>query len=289
MEQLEQEFRKKKKLYHLGFLLDLLSVVAIVGGFMSTVQTGKATGILLGALFAAIAIIFFCSASSNYAKIEQKAMKEIWERSHSTEEAREKMIALGCRDNYIEGFIKNQERLSTMRKKEAARKKEYEEVCKRCEEVLKTKPEHCNTVTITDSTPLLKQFESYQYHLKWSTWKHDETLHFYVPRLTNYYSAPFKEAPYAFSINIDDIQYFRQEGEKTSEIKISGGKIKQDKKTGKISQTPIKSQTVEHDERRTVLTITKDSVVMKINFTHGAYDVFFALIPEKEFTRVRKG
>ena len=234
MEQLEQEFRKKKKLYYLGFLLDLLSVVAIVGGFVSTAQTGKATGILLGALFAAIAIIFFCSASSNYAKIEQKAMKEIWERSHGTEEAREKMIALGCRDNYIEGFIKRQEFLSTMRKKKQYERKEYEEACKRCEEVLKSKPERCNTVTITDSTPLLNRFESYQYHLKWNVWKHDETLHFYVPRLISY-PAPFKEAPYTFSINIDDIQYFRQEGEKTSEIKISGGKIKQDKKTGKIS------------------------------------------------------
>lgn len=63
---------------------------------------------------------------------------------------------------------------------------------------------------------------------------------------------------------------------------MSGGVVKQDKRTGKVSQSALKSETVERDKRVVKLSVLKNGIVKKLVFSKEAYDVFLALIPEKE-------
>lgn len=103
------------------------------------------------------------------------------------------------------------------------------------------------------------------------------------------------------SINLSRILYFSREGEVYTETKVSGGggggSDIGDAIIGGIiagapgaviasrgKQQPIKSETIKHDTRKTVL-VYKGG---KLEFAPGDYNVLMRLIPEKEISVVKQ-
>ena len=159
------------------------------------------------------------------------------------------------------------------------------------------KPEKCNVVTSrVFGAEFFEGLEDYQWNLKdWEIWRSGEQLYLYNEAVDGY---PDYEkfglyigdpAPMLLEIAISDIQYFKIEGDIYSETKITGGKVTQNRRTGKISQTPLQAKTVNKDTRYVRVTAKKKGLVQHIDFTQDSYDVFFSLIPEKEYSRVIKG
>lgn len=96
-------------------------------------------------------------------------------------------------------------------------------------------------------------------------------------------------APMLLSISISDIQYFKMDGDTYHETKITGGQVTQNRRTGRVSQMPLQSKTVNRDTRHVCVTTRKDGVIQRMDFQQDAYDILFSLIPEKEYSRVVKG
>ena len=163
--------------------------------------------------------------------------------------------------------------------------RQYRQLCQKAENLLKTsnKPAECNTVCFIDSPFLFPDLKSYQYCTEWEIWRNGDTVFFYNDSVENYPENRLEgEAPAIESIDVKDIQYFAMDGRITSETVVSGGVVKQDKRTGKVSQYALKSETVERDKRVVKLSVLKNGIVKKLVFSKEAYDVFLALIPEKE-------
>ncbi len=163
--------------------------------------------------------------------------------------------------------------------------RQYQELCQKAHNILKTanKPSECNNVCFVDEPFLFPDLKSYQYCTEWEIWRNEDIVFFYNASVENYPETCFEgEAPAIGSIEVKDIQYFAMEGNITSETIVSGGVVKQDKKTGKVSQSALKSKTVERDKRVVRLSVLKSGIVKKLLFSKDAYDVFLALIPEKE-------
>ena len=161
----------------------------------------------------------------------------------------------------------------------------YYELCSRVAEILKeaNKPTECNKVCFVDLPFIFPDLKSYQYYTEWDIWKNGDVLYFYNEQVENYpENCRVGEAPLIGSIMVNDIQYFSMDGNITTETIVSGGVVKQDKKTGKVSQSALKYKTVERDKRIVKLSVLKNGIVKKLEFSKEAYDVFLALIPEKE-------
>ena len=90
------------------------------------------------------------------------------------------------------------------------------------------------------------------------------------------------DAPAIAKIPISNIQHFRVEGSTYTESKISGGKITQDRYTGRIKQTAIKTKTVQHDNRIVRMSVLVNGLVKILDFEYSAFDVLCALLPDKE-------
>lgn len=103
------------------------------------------------------------------------------------------------------------------------------------------------------------------------------------------------------NIRLSDISYFSREGETYTETKISGGESTGPNLGGAIvggiiaggvgaiiggqSKTaPIKSETIVHDTRKTILVYNKG----QLNFAPEDYNVLLKLIPEKELSVVQQ-
>lgn len=180
--------------------------------------------------------------------------------------------------------------------KEARFQEEYDRVCAEVEKGLLSakKPVECNVVTShvfgADSFPGLKD---YQWSFKdWEIWRTGDHLYLYSPTVNGH---PDYEkfglfigepAPMLLSISVPDIQYFKMEGDVFHETKISGGKVTQNQRTGKVKQTPLQAKTVNRDTRYVRVTAQKNGIIKYIDFGQEAYDVLFLLIPEKEFSRL---
>lgn len=163
--------------------------------------------------------------------------------------------------------------------------RQYQELCQKAEKLLKTsnKPTECNMVCFVESPFLFPELKPYQYYTEWEVWRNGDTVFFYNASVENYPENCFDgEAPAIESIDVKDIQYFAMEGNIISETVVSGGVVKQDKRTGKVSQSALKSETVERDKRVVKLSVLKKGIVKKLVFSKEAYDVFLALIQEKE-------
>lgn len=161
----------------------------------------------------------------------------------------------------------------------------YYELCAKAAKILReaNKPVECNKVSFSELPFMFPDLKSYQYFAKWNIWKNDDSIYFYNEQVENYPEyCSVGEAPLIESIMIKDIQYFSMDGNITTETIVSGGVVKQDKKTGKVSQSALKSKTVERDKRVVKLSVLKNGIVKKLVFSKEAYDVFLVLIPEKE-------
>lgn len=161
----------------------------------------------------------------------------------------------------------------------------YYELCSKVANELQeaNKPTECNTVCFVEAPFLFPDLKSYQYYTEWEVWREKERLYFYNAQVENYpEDCTVGEAPLITSIMTSDIQYFSMDGNITTETVVSGGVVKQDKKTGKVSQSALKSKTIERDKRVVKLSVLKNGIVKKLVFSKEAYDVFIALIPEKE-------
>lgn len=161
----------------------------------------------------------------------------------------------------------------------------FHELCSRATEILQeaNRPSECNKISFLELPFLFPDLKSYQYFAKWDIWRTDDLLYFYNEHVENYpENCTVGEAPLIASIMIKDIQYFAMEGSISSETIVSGGVVKQDQKTGKVSQTALKTKTVERDKREVKLSVLKNGIVKKLILTKESYDVLLALIPEKE-------
>ena len=166
---------------------------------------------------------------------------------------------------------------------------EYEKICNRVAQTLENaeKPERCNTVRFTDKPFLFSKMKSFQYMAKWQIWRFNETLYLYQEAVEMYpVIGLFKNAPEIGTVAVNDIQYFKAEGEVETNTYVVGGKVTQDKKTEKVSQTALKNKTVTNDTRVVKMSVVVDGIVETLKFNKESYDVFLLLIPEKEYHRV---
>lgn len=161
----------------------------------------------------------------------------------------------------------------------------YYKLCSKVANTLQdaNKPNRCNKVCFADSPFIFPELKSYQYYTEWEIWRDNDFIYLYNAQVENFpEDCTVGEAPVIGCITLKDIQYFSMDGQVTTETIVSGGVVKQDKKTGKVSQSALKTKTVERDKRVVKLSVLENGIVKKLVFTKEAYDVFLALIPEKE-------
>lgn len=165
-------------------------------------------------------------------------------------------------------------------------KDKFEKLCSQVEYVLKkaNKPLECNTVRFASEPFIFPKLKSYQcFFVDWEIWRENDIIYIYRSEVEDYPEEYYGgDAPAIAQILVSNIQYFRVEGSTYTESKISGGKITQNRYTGRIKQTPIKSKTVEHDNRKIKMSIVVNGVVKILEFEYSAYDVLCALLPDKE-------
>lgn len=165
-------------------------------------------------------------------------------------------------------------------------KDKYDIICSVVQKELESanKPAACNTVKFKEESYLFSHIPGYLYvYDEWEIWKTNDKIYFYRSEIPGYPEEYLgADAPAIGSISIDQIIHFRIEGSTYTESKISGGKVTQDRQTGRIKQTAIKSTTVHHDDRYVKLSVSVNGVVKSLAFEYPAYDVFCHLIPDKE-------
>lgn len=177
------------------------------------------------------------------------------------------------------------EKVQHLNSERKATNNEYAQLCQYAAEILKkaNKPHVCNTVRLINEPFLFPKMKTYQYFTDWEIWRDNDKLYLYKAEVENYPENCFDgEAPAIGVVATDDIQYFALDGSVKAETVVSGGVVKQDKRTGKVSQTALKSKTIEKDERSVKMSLVIDGIVKKLCFDKESYDVLLALIPEKE-------
>lgn len=169
--------------------------------------------------------------------------------------------------------------------RDAAREK-YENLCNRVDQVLEgaNKPQECNTIRFAVEPYLFPDLKSYQcFFVDWEVWRHDDKIYIFRSEVENYPEEYYEaDAPAIAYISISDIQYFRIEGSTYTESRISGGQITQNARTGRIKQAPLRSTTINHDNRVIKMSVLVNGIVKILNFEYSSLDVLCALLPEKE-------
>ncbi len=165
-------------------------------------------------------------------------------------------------------------------------KEKYDKLCAQVNRVLETanKPNECNVVHFVSEPFLFPKLKSYQcFNVDWEIWRYNDIIYIYRSEVEDYPQEYYGgDAPAIAQISVTDIQHFRIEGNTYAESKISGGTIKQDRRTGRIKQTPLKTHTIEHDTRVIKLSIVVNGIVKTLDFDYSSLDVLCLLIPEKE-------
>lgn len=188
------------------------------------------------------------------------------------------------KDKKAEAAVKAQEARAKMQAFLDEGKAEYDAICSEVAGVLAQagKPARCNTVRFASEPYLFPQLVSYQVFADWEIWRNGDTLYIYRAEVEDYPQDYCEaDAPCIAQIDIADIQFFTVEGGIYTESKISGGKVTQDKR-GRIHQTAIRSETINRDNRTVRVLVLDDGIVEQLEFEYSAYDVLYALIPEKE-------
>jgi len=164
-------------------------------------------------------------------------------------------------------------------------KDKYDKLCAQVQAVLETanKPSECNLIRFAEAPYLFPQLKSYQYFTDWEVWRSGDFLYIYCAEVEDYPEQYYGgDAPAIAKIPVSTIQHFRVEGSTYAESKISGGKVTQNRYTGRIKQTALKSKTIQHDNRVIKMSVLVNGVVKILDFEYSAFDVLCALIPEKE-------
>lgn len=164
-------------------------------------------------------------------------------------------------------------------------KYEYDEICEKTRAVLASsgKPVNCSTVRFASEPYFFPDLNSYQvFFTDWEIWTHANNLYIYRSEVTDYpENYAEADAPAIVQIPLSEIRYFRVEGAVTAEIKVSGGKVSQNRYTGRIHQTAIKTKTEQHDSRVVRMCAMNNGTIKTVDFEYSAYDVLRALLPEK--------
>lgn len=164
-------------------------------------------------------------------------------------------------------------------------KHEYDAICTRTNAILLMagKPKVCNTIRFASEPYCFPDLLSYQlYFVDWEIWVYHNVLYIYRSEITDYTeNYADADAPAIAQIPISDIKSIRVEGSITSETKITGGKVSQNRYTGRVSQTKIKSKTEQHDNRVVRMCIEKQGTLKTVDFEYSSYDVLSILLPEK--------
>lgn len=164
-------------------------------------------------------------------------------------------------------------------------KGKYDRLIAEVQQVLRSanKPNECNTIRFADTPYLFPKLKSYQYYTDWEIWRSGNAVYLYCAEVEDYPEEYYGgDAPAIAAISIDSIQYFRVEGSTYAETTITGGKVTQNRYTGKIKQTELKSKTIYHDTRIVKMAVLVNGVVKFLDFEYSAFDILCALIPEKE-------
>lgn len=146
------------------------------------------------------------------------------------------------------------------------------------------KPQVCNVVRFAVEPYVFPQLKSYQcFFVDWEIWRDNDIIYIYRSEVEDYPEEYYGgNAPAIAKIPVSSIQDFRVEGSTYVETQISGGKITQNRYTGIIKQTPIKSKTREHDNRIIKVSVDVNGIVKTLDFEYSSFDVLRALLPEKE-------
>lgn len=165
-------------------------------------------------------------------------------------------------------------------------KEKYDKLCSQVENVLAVanKPTECNVIRFAAEPYFFPKLKSYQcFFVDWEIWRNNDVIYIYRSKVEDYPEEYYDgNAPAIAQIPVSAIQYYRVEGMTYTESKVSGGKITQNRYTGKIKQTAIKSKTIEHDSRIIRMSVLVNGVIKVVDFEYSAFDVLCALIPEKE-------
>lgn len=184
--------------------------------------------------------------------------------------------------------LRKDNKTSNVIAKQAVADEEYKKICCRVTEILKIaeKPSRCNIVKFIDSPFLFPNMVSYQYMGDWEVWRTNDLLYLYQAEVEMYPANSSMDAPEICSIIIENIQYFKLEGSVETNTYVTGGKVTQNKRTGKVSQTALKNKTVKSDSRYVKMSVVIDGLVKTLAFNKESYDIFLLLIPEKEYNKV---
>lgn len=185
---------------------------------------------------------------------------------------------------------KKQERLdriyAEMQNIYEAGKKRYDELCLQVESVLDIsgKPFECNVVRFASEPYLFPELKSYQcFFVDWEIWRHNDVIYIYRSEVEDYPEEYYEaDAPIIAKIPVSNIIHFRVEGSTYVETRISGGKVTQNKHTGRIKQTAINTKNIHHDNRVVKMSVMVGGVVRVLDFEYSSVDVLCALLPEKE-------
>lgn len=165
-------------------------------------------------------------------------------------------------------------------------KDKYDHLCNQVRKVLDeaSKPNECSLVRFAGEPYLFPQLKSFQYYTDWEIWRTGDSLYIYCAEVEDYPEQYYGgDAPAIAKLPISAIQHFRVEGTTYAETKISGGKVTQNRYSGRIKQTALKSKTIQHDSRIVKMSINVNGMIKILDFEYSAFDVLCALIPEKEY------
>lgn len=291
MEEKVHKLNRYKAFSNASLTVWLFSFVLVGISFRILMESGDIPVLLwLSIGLWVLSCIMFIRFSNRRSRLERELADEIVPTFERPLDARDYLLTLGVRRRFADFFLKEDLRLYQEREDSARREAITATAVLRCKEVLgeTKKPKNCNEVYLEEANDFFDDLENYQAKTTWEVWRSGEQIYFYASQIKGYpsYSA---QGPYAFAVNLSDIQYYRVIGSVKNEVQISGGTVKQDKRTGRVTQTPLKTRTVEHDERLCNLTLRKNGVVSHLLFDAEDFDVFFALIPEKSYTKVTGG
>lgn len=291
MDELIKKYKKTLKYHNVSMALVIIGAISAIAVpvIVTIFSDGDATFWGVIAILVSIVALFINLgiSASVCSDAENKLMLEIWSETRNPTVARKKMEDCGVRYRSAEKYIFEKERMAELNATINRENEEAENAYLNSQQLLAqvSIPRRCNSIPISDFDDVLG-LGRFSRRMDWQIWREGNKLYLYADRIMGFpkYNT---NSPYLTKIELSEIMYFKTEGSVTNEVRVSGGTVRQDRNTGRVTQSAIRTQNVSKDNRKTVIKLNIDGVVCEISSNYDAYDVLFSLMPEKEFERVR--
>lgn len=244
-------------MFRIAQILDICAIVFICLSMYDAIVNQKTGMLFLGFSIAVVSIIFLCVSSKALIRAERNIMKDIWieHKNESDYDIIDRMTSVGVRQAFANRFIRSYRKTDQISAEREKSNEEFEKICFKCKELLSegNKPDECNEIHIVSDEALLSELSDGLYKRTWEIWRNNDNIYLYVEKIIGYPSFRHN-SPYGTKLPVSQIKYFKQEVTTRNEVRVTGGTVRQDKKTGKVTQTPIKTQNINYEEKKTILT-----------------------------------